>query len=177
MHVGMTWAALATMLGGSWTDLTWHPRQDQETFRHTSETHASHAQIPFASDPTSFNMSGRLIASRLAPIARRAVFTPRRPFYSTTGAGGLLRSDAGLRLLKQRPWPIGSYALHNVPVVRSISFARVIPKIVTRFATAGAAAGGAVVAGISYVQYQAGRKYIHKRFVRRYLELMHHRGG
>jgi replication fork clamp-binding protein CrfC len=41
--------------------------------------------------------------------------------------------------------------------VRSISFARIIPKIVTRFATAGAAAGGAVVAGISYVQYQAGQ--------------------
>ena len=102
--------------------------------------------------------SGRLIAARLAPLARRAVpTTPRRPFYSTTGAGGLLRNEAGLRLLKRRPWPIGSYALHNVPVVRSISFARVIPKLVTKFATVGAAAGGAVLAGVSYVQYQAGR--------------------
>ncbi|KAF2205654.1 hypothetical protein GQ43DRAFT_406911 [Delitschia confertaspora ATCC 74209] len=103
-------------------------------------------------------MSGRLIAGRLSPLARRAaVNTPRRPFYSTTGAGGLLRSDARLRLLKQRPWPIGSYALHNVPVARSISFARVIPKLVTKFATVGAAAGGAVIAGISYIQYQAGQ--------------------
>ncbi|KAF2742046.1 hypothetical protein M011DRAFT_497748 [Sporormia fimetaria CBS 119925] len=50
-----------------------------------------------------------------------------------------------------------SYGLHNVPATRSISFARAIPKLATRFATAGAAAGGAVVAGVSYVQYQAGQ--------------------
>jgi uncharacterized membrane protein YebE (DUF533 family) len=51
------------------------------------------------------------------------------------------------------------YALHNVPATRSISFARAIPKLATKFATAGAAAGGAVIAGVSYVQYQAGRMY------------------
>jgi GTP-binding protein EngB required for normal cell division len=49
------------------------------------------------------------------------------------------------------------YALHNVPAARSISFARAIPKLATKFATAGAAAGGAVIAGVSYVQYQAGQ--------------------
>ncbi|PSN65899.1 hypothetical protein BS50DRAFT_574390 [Corynespora cassiicola Philippines] len=105
-------------------------------------------------------MSGRLISARLATLARRTLAdTPRRPFHTvnTLPAGGLLRSDAGLRLIKRRPWPLGSYALHNVPATRSISFARAIPKLVGKFATAGAAAGGAVVAGVSYIQYQAGQ--------------------
>lgn len=100
------------------------------------------------------------MATRLATLARRTpLHTPR--FYTTTTlpAGGLLRNEAGLRLIKRRPWPLGSYALHNVPATRSISFARVIPKLVTKFATAGAAAGGAVIAGVSYIQYQAGRKF------------------
>ncbi|KAF2808952.1 uncharacterized protein BDZ99DRAFT_521422 [Mytilinidion resinicola] len=102
-------------------------------------------------------MSGRL--ARLAPLVRRAAVanTPHRFYHSATSAGGLLRSDAGLRLLKQRPWPLGSYALHNVPAVRSISFARILPKIVTKFASLGAVAGGAVIAGASYIQYQAGQ--------------------
>jgi hypothetical protein len=106
------------------------------------------------------NMSGRLVAGRLSTIARRSpLLTPR--FYTTHSlpAGGLLRNEAGLRLVKRRPWPLGSYALHNIPATRSISFARVIPKLVGKFATVGAAAGGAVVAGVSYIQYQAGRMY------------------
>lgn len=105
-------------------------------------------------------MSGRLVAGRLSTIARRSpLLTPR--FYTTHSlpAGGLLRNEAGLRLVKRRPWPLGSYALHNIPATRSISFARVIPKLVGKFATVGAAAGGAVVAGVSYIQYQAGRTY------------------
>ncbi|KAF1994352.1 hypothetical protein P154DRAFT_527148 [Amniculicola lignicola CBS 123094] len=106
-------------------------------------------------------MSGRLLTTRLARVARlTAANTPRRTLHHSLNslpAGGLIRSDAGLRLIKRRPWPFGSYALHNVPAVRSMSFARVIPRIVTRMATAGAAAGGAVVAGVSYVQYQAGQ--------------------
>ncbi|KAB2109020.1 hypothetical protein AG0111_0g2858 [Alternaria gaisen] len=103
-------------------------------------------------------MSGRLVAGRLSTIARRSpLLTPR--FYTTHSlpAGGLLRNEAGLRLVKRRPWPLGSYALHNIPATRSISFARVIPKLVGKFATVGAAAGGAVVAGVSYIQYQAGQ--------------------
>ena len=106
-------------------------------------------------------MSGRLVSTRLAALARRtASNTPRRPLSYLSNqlpAGGLLRTDAGLRLVKRRPWPLGSYALHNLPATRSISFARFIPKLVTKFATAGAAAGGAVIAGASYLQYQAGR--------------------
>ncbi|KAF2011381.1 hypothetical protein BU24DRAFT_443734 [Aaosphaeria arxii CBS 175.79] len=106
-------------------------------------------------------MSGRLAARTALRVTRNATTPPRaRPFSFVTNtipAGGLLRSEAGLRLIKRRPWPQGSYALHNVPAVRSISFARVIPKLVTKFATAGAAAGGAVIAGASYIQYQAGQ--------------------
>ncbi|KAF2252280.1 hypothetical protein BU26DRAFT_516948 [Trematosphaeria pertusa] len=106
-------------------------------------------------------MSGRLISARLATLARRtATNTPRRLFFNastTLPAGGLLRTDAGLRLINRRAWPLGSYALHNVPAARSISFARAIPKLVGKFATVGAAAGGAVLAGASYLQYQAGQ--------------------
>lgn len=105
-------------------------------------------------------MSGRLVATRLATLARRTpVLTPRLYTTHALPAGGLLRNEAGLRLIKRRPWPLGSYALHNVPATRSISFVRFIPKLVTKFATAGAAAGGAVIAGVSYIQYQAGRMY------------------
>jgi hypothetical protein len=106
-------------------------------------------------------MSGRLVATRLATLARRTpLHTPRLYTTNTLPAGGLLRNEAGLRLIKRRPWPLGSYALHNVPATRSISFARIIPKLVGKFATAGAAAGGAVIAGVSYIQYQAGRTYM-----------------
>ena len=103
-------------------------------------------------------MSGRLVAARVGMLARPTrLFTPRLYTTHTLPAGGLLRNEAGLRLIKRRPWPLGSYALHNVPATRSISFVRFIPKLVTKFATVGAAAGGAVVAGVSYIQYQAGR--------------------
>ena len=103
-------------------------------------------------------MSGRLVATHLATLARRTpLLTPRLYTTHTLPAGGLLRNEAGLRLVKRRPWPLGTYALHNLPATRSISFARVIPKLVTKLATAGAAAGGAVIAGVSYIQFQAGR--------------------
>ncbi|KAH8725879.1 P-loop containing nucleoside triphosphate hydrolase protein [Phaeosphaeriaceae sp. PMI808] len=103
-------------------------------------------------------MSGRLAVARLGTFARRtSLHTPRHYTTNTLPAGGLLRNEAGLRLIKRRPWPLGSYALHNIPATRSISFARVIPKLVTKFATVGAAAGGAVIAGVSYIQYQAGQ--------------------
>lgn len=106
------------------------------------------------------NMSGRLVTARLATLARRtALHTPRLYTTHSLPAGGLLRNEAGLRLIKRRPWPLGSYALHNLPATRSISFARVVPKLVTKLATAGAAAGGAVIAGVSYIQYQAGRTH------------------
>lgn len=110
-------------------------------------------------------MSGRLVSTRLATLARRSpANTPplHRLFYTTNTSarlrtGGLLQNESARGTVQRRAWPLGSYALHNVPAVRSISFARVIPRLVTKFATVGAAAGGAVVAGVSYIQYQAGQ--------------------
>lgn len=101
-------------------------------------------------------MSGRLVTARLV-TTRTTLHTARRYTTHALPAGGLLRNEAGMRLIKRRPWPLGSYALHNLPATRSISFARVVPKLVTKLATAGAAAGGAVIAAVSYIQYQAGR--------------------
>lgn len=128
---------------------TLRDRQLESYDLHTS-THTTHV----------VTMSGRLVTARLATLARRtALHTPRLYTTHSLPAGGLLRNEAGIRLIKRRPWPLGSYALHNLPATRSISFARVVPKLVTKLATAGAAAGGAVIAGVSYIQYQAGRTH------------------
>ncbi|KAI9837319.1 MAG: hypothetical protein M1819_000393 [Sarea resinae] len=102
-------------------------------------------------------MSGRLLSSRLLPLARRGPLLVRRSahYSSSTSAGGLLRSDLGARIVRQRPWPIGAHTLHNVPAVRAISFARVIPHLVMKFARIPAIFGGAMIAGLAYLQYQA----------------------
>jgi hypothetical protein len=129
--------------------------RSRPTLRDAAEFYDLHASTHTT---TTVTMSGRLVTARLATLARRtALHTPRRYTTHSLPAGGLLRNEAGLRLIKRRPWPLGSYALHNLPATRSISFARVVPKLVTKLATAGAAAGGAVIAGVSYIQYQAGR--------------------
>ena len=47
--------------------------------------------------------------------------------------------------------------MHNVPMVRSISFARILPNLVLKFARIPALFGGAMLAGLAYVQYQATR--------------------
>lgn len=104
-------------------------------------------------------MSTRLLQARLAQA--RLTSTPPSRRLTHTRAGGLLRADAA-RTLFRRPWPQGALAIHNagVPAVRTISFIRVLPKLVTKFATLGAVGGGAVVAGLTYVQYRAEREYI-----------------
>lgn len=133
-----------------------HVRQQPTTSRKSDPS--VHVPRIAACTRLAITMSGRLASARLATLARRtALHTPR--FFTTHSlpAGGLLRNEAALRLVKRRPWPLGSYALHNLPATRSISFARIVPKLVTKLATAGAAAGGAVIAGVSYIQYQAGR--------------------
>lgn len=98
----------------------------------------------------------------MLPVARRAAvaYTPPRLAYHWS-SGGLLRTEGGQRLLKKRTWPIGAYALHNVPAVRSMSFARgvlrIFPRLATKFAMIGTAAGGATIAGMAYLQNQASR--------------------
>jgi len=80
-------------------------------------------------------MSARVLFTRLAPLARRRLFN--------------------VRPITRRPYPQGAYSLHNVPATRPISFVRVLPKLVQRFATLGAAGAGATVAGLVYIQNQA----------------------
>ena len=102
-------------------------------------------------------MSTRLLLTRL-DAARLKSPLARHVRLAHTRAGGLLHQGAA-RATTRRPWPPGSLAIHNlgVPAVRGISFLRALPRLVTRFALLGAAGGGAVVAGLSYVQYQASR--------------------
>ena len=76
---------------------------------------------------------------------------------SSTSAGLLrisypLRSRTFLRVGQLSRSHSGAVA------IRSLSFARGIPKLVLKFARLPAAFGGAVVASIAYVQYQAQRE-------------------
>jgi hypothetical protein len=54
-------------------------------------------------------------------------------------------------------WPLGANAIHNVPAVRSYSFARVLPKLALKMARIPAMFGGAMIAGLAYIQYQAAQ--------------------
>ncbi|KAL9064290.1 MAG: hypothetical protein Q9157_007886 [Trypethelium eluteriae] len=102
-------------------------------------------------------MSGRLLAARLVPFTRRIQsYAPRRPtFYSTSTAGGLLRTNAGPRVANQPSRPLGAYSLHNVPAIRSISFVRILPQLALKLARIPALFGATAIAGLAYVQYQA----------------------
>ncbi|KAI9676631.1 MAG: dynamin-like GTPase mgm1 [Trizodia sp. TS-e1964] len=102
-------------------------------------------------------MSGRLLSSRLAPLARRIqpqIF-PRISHYSTTIGGGLLRSDARSRVGGRSPWPSGSYYVHNLPAVRNISFIRAFPNLFLKLIRLPALLFGVVAVGITFVQHQA----------------------
>lgn len=108
-------------------------------------------------------MSGRrLLNPRFAPsLAWRthlSHYAAQRPLYSThTRAGGLLRTPQNSRNPRRRSWPFGTYSLHNVPAVRNISFARALPKLAVKFLRVPAMFGGAAIAGLAYIQYQATR--------------------
>lgn len=61
--------------------------------------------------------------------------------------------------LRGRSWPVGSNAIHHVPAVRSISFARILPRLALKLARLPAMFGGAMIAGVAYIQYQAAREF------------------
>jgi len=104
-------------------------------------------------------MSRRLLSSRLPPLIRRAPV--ERHFHApsiSTSSGGLLRTaNVATRIAPRGTWPSGAYFVHHVPAVRAISFQRVIPKLFVKFARIPAAFGGAMIAGLAYIQYQAQR--------------------
>lgn len=80
----------------------------------------------------------------------------------TSSAGVLLRSQVppNIRRNRKRPWPFGAYSLHNVPAVRAISFTRVLPNLAVKLLRVPALFGGAMLAGIAYLQYQATREFL-----------------
>ncbi|KFX90464.1 hypothetical protein V490_06425 [Pseudogymnoascus sp. VKM F-3557] len=104
-------------------------------------------------------MSGRLLSARLLPAARRAATQNARQFHHRTSssAGGLLRSDAAVRAARRRMWPLGYNSMHNSVAVRNASFVRILPKLVLKFARIPAMFGGAMIAGLAWIQYQAAQ--------------------
>lgn len=75
--------------------------------------------------------------------------------HTSPNAGGLLRSDAAVRSMRKRLWPQGYNSLHNGVAIRNASFARFLPKLVMKFVRIPAMFGGATIAGLAYLQYQA----------------------
>src|SRR5277367_5544904 len=102
-------------------------------------------------------MSGRLLSARLVALARPAPHHAVRQFHHRTAsaAGALLRTDSGVRAARQRIWPMGYNFLHNAVAIRNASFVRFLPKLALKFVRIPAMFGGAIIAGLAYIQYQA----------------------
>lgn len=103
-------------------------------------------------------MSLARVSTRLARAAPTITNTSRRHLHHPAGnVGGLLpsRSALSFRNTRRRNWPFGTNALHNVPAVRAISFARVLPNLAVKFLRIPAMIGAATVGGLAYLQYQA----------------------
>ncbi|KAL1969289.1 hypothetical protein VTN77DRAFT_9481 [Rasamsonia byssochlamydoides] len=99
-------------------------------------------------------MSGRILSHRLTPLMRRGLLA-RHVHNVSSRAGGLLRADSNAAL-RGRAWPVGASSIHNnVPAVRSISFIRILPRLALKLARVPAMFGGAMIAGLAYLQYQA----------------------
>ncbi|KAI1462284.1 dynamin family protein [Annulohypoxylon moriforme] len=99
-------------------------------------------------------MSGRLISAvgRLPAMRSASVRVIRQ--YHQLPSGGLLRADAAVRATRRRMWlPVNSF--HNAVIVRNASFARFLPRLMVKFIRIPAMAGGAMIAGLAWVQYQA----------------------
>jgi hypothetical protein len=105
------------------------------------------------------SMSGRLLAARFAGLARPVPHHALRRFHHrpASAASALLRTESGVRAARRRLWPMGYNYLHNAVAVRNASFVRILPKLVLKFARIPAMFGGAIIAGLAYLQYQATR--------------------
>ncbi|KAI1931156.1 mitochondrial dynamin GTPase Msp1 [Ophidiomyces ophidiicola] len=105
-------------------------------------------------------MSGRLLSRSSALLSRRSSLITRQ-IHHTGGvqSGGLLRSPGNGYYLRARlpPLPVGQNWIHHVPAVRTISFARIIPKLAMKLVRVPAMFGGAMIAGLAYLQYQAAQ--------------------
>ena len=110
-----------------------------------------------------FKMSALVRTARLGrrPPSRLHQHYLRRTLHEpTSSAGVLLRSQVRpyTRRNPKRPWPFGTYSVHNVPAVRTISFARVLPNLAVKLLRIPALFGGTMIAGLAYLQYQATRE-------------------
>jgi dynamin-like GTPase MGM1, mitochondrial len=132
------------------------PRRQVLGHIHTS---SSTAKPRTANDRSQVVMSGRALSVRWAPLARRGI-TPRRNLHrsATARASRLLRVDGAPSLGRRNQWPFGASSIHNVPAVRSVSFARVLPQLALKMVRLPALLGASMVAGLAYLQYQAARK-------------------
>ncbi|KAH8704091.1 putative mitochondrial dynamin GTPase [Talaromyces proteolyticus] len=98
-------------------------------------------------------MSGRMVSQRLTPLMRKGLLTRQAHFYGSR-TGGLLRVDNVA--IRGRAWPVGASSIHNNHlVVRNISFMRILPRLAIKLARIPAMFGGAMIAGLAYLQYQA----------------------
>ncbi|KAK0616086.1 P-loop containing nucleoside triphosphate hydrolase protein [Bombardia bombarda] len=96
-------------------------------------------------------MSAQLrAAGALLPLARRVTVRAARQYHQLP-TGGLQRPDTAIRRSMRFP----ANAFHNAVVVRNVSFARLLPKLVVKFARIPALFGGMMVGGAAWVQYQA----------------------
>lgn len=100
-------------------------------------------------------MSGRLLAAGRLPATRSATATAVRQYHHLP-SGGLLRADASIRATRRRMWFPGN-SFHNAVAVRNASFARFLPRLVVKFIRIPALAGGFMVGGLAWIQYQATR--------------------
>lgn len=57
-------------------------------------------------------------------------------------------------------FPVNSF--HNAVIVRNASFARFLPRLVVKFIRIPAMAGGVMIAGLAWIQYQATRTLTEK---------------
>ncbi|KAK0614296.1 P-loop containing nucleoside triphosphate hydrolase protein [Immersiella caudata] len=100
-------------------------------------------------------MSAQLrAAGALAPLARRVTVRAVRHFHLPLPTGGIQRADGVARALR-RPARFPSNGYHNAVIVRNASFARMLPKLVIKFARLPALFGGLMVGGVAWIQYQA----------------------
>ncbi len=102
-------------------------------------------------------MSRAQLTARLTRWGPPQIHALRR--YTHISAGGMLRSQVirTSRHHRRRAWPFGAYSLHNVPAVRTISFARVLPTLAMKLVRIPAMFGAATIGGLAYLQYQATR--------------------
>ena len=95
------------------------------------------------------------LARRLPSIAHSRRYLHHPTFPTSNLRPSLLSSNP--RYALRTRWPHGLNHIHNLPAVRSVSFARIIPSIAVKLVRVPAMIGGSVVAGGAYVSYQLGQ--------------------